>query len=76
MPYKPVAPTVRQVHQEACGETSPEFLENLTARMPKVCKAVSAAHGGFFEQKVGRIEPLFKIEMVCNIAGVLVVFVY
>lgn len=35
---------------EAWGEISPDYLNKLTARMPKVCNAVIAANGGFFDE--------------------------
>ena len=35
---------------EAWGEISPDYLNKLTARMPKVCKAVIDANGGFFDK--------------------------
>ena len=39
-----------EVLQEAWGEISSDCLNKLTTRMPKVCKAVIAANGGFFEE--------------------------
>lgn len=39
-----------EVIQEAWGEISSDYLNKLTARMPKVCKAVIAANGGFFDE--------------------------
>ena len=38
------------VLQEAWGEISSDYLNKLTARMPKVCKAVIAANGEFFDE--------------------------
>uniref|UniRef100_A0A3B1JK72 Tc1-like transposase DDE domain-containing protein n=1 Tax=Astyanax mexicanus TaxID=7994 RepID=A0A3B1JK72_ASTMX len=35
---------------EAWGAISPAYLNKLTARMPKVCNAVIAANGGFFDE--------------------------
>ncbi|KAM9358381.1 low-density lipoprotein receptor-related protein 8-like [Symphorus nematophorus] len=35
---------------EAWGEISPDYLNKLTARMPKVCNAVIAANGAFFDE--------------------------
>ena len=35
---------------EAWGAISPDYLNKLTARMPKVCNAVIAANGGFFDE--------------------------
>ena len=37
-----------EVLQEAWGEISSDYLNKLTARMPKVCKAVIAANGEFY----------------------------
>ena len=39
-----------EVLQEAWGEISSDYLNKLTTRMPKVCKAVIAANGGFFDE--------------------------
>ena len=39
-----------EVFQEAWGEISLDYLNKLTTRMPKVCKAVIAANGGFFDE--------------------------
>ena len=39
-----------EVLQEAWGETSSDYLDKLTTRMPKVRKAVIAASGGFFDK--------------------------
>jgi hypothetical protein len=36
--------------QEAWGEISLDYLNKLTTRMPKVCKTVIAANGGFFDK--------------------------
>ena len=42
-----------EVLQEAWGEISTDYLNKLTARLPKVCNAVIAANGAFFyESKV------------------------
>ena len=35
---------------EAWNDISSDYLEKLTARMPKICKAVIAARGGFFDE--------------------------
>ena len=35
---------------EAWGAISPDYLNKLTARMPKVCNAVIAANEGFFDE--------------------------
>ena len=40
-----------EVLQEVWGEISSDFLKKLTARMPKVCKAVIAANGQLLEKK-------------------------
>jgi hypothetical protein len=37
------------VLQEAWGEISSDYLNKLTTKMPKVCKAVIAENGEFFE---------------------------
>lgn len=39
-----------QVLKEAWSEIQPETLEKLTNRMPRLCKAVIRAKGGFFEE--------------------------
>ena len=39
-----------EVLQEAWSEISLDYLNILTTRMPKVCKAVNAANGGFFDE--------------------------
>ena len=39
-----------EVLQEAWGEISSDYLKKLKTRMPKVCKAVIAANGGFFDK--------------------------
>ena len=39
-----------EVLKEAWGEISSDYLNKLTARMPKVCKAVIAANGEFFDK--------------------------
>ena len=39
-----------EVLQEAWGEISTDYLNKLTARMPKVCNAVIAANGAFFDE--------------------------
>ncbi|CDQ85386.1 unnamed protein product [Oncorhynchus mykiss] len=39
-----------EVLQEAWGEISSDYLNKLTTRMPKVCMAVIAANGGFFDE--------------------------
>jgi hypothetical protein len=39
-----------EVLQEAWGEISSDYLNKLTTRMPKVCKAVIATNGGFFDE--------------------------
>ena len=39
-----------EVLQEARGEISSDYLNKLTARMPKVYKAVIAANGELFEE--------------------------
>ena len=39
-----------EVLQETWGEISSDYLNKLTARMPKVCKAVIAANGEFFDK--------------------------
>ena len=50
-----------EVLQEARGEISSDYLNKLTTRMPKDCKAVIAANGGFFdESKVCRTQLLFQ----------------
>ena len=36
--------------QQAWNEITPEYLTKLTARMPKICKALIAAKGGFFDE--------------------------
>ena len=42
-----------EVLQESRGEISLDYLNQLTIRMPKVCKAAIAENGGFFvESKV------------------------
>jgi hypothetical protein len=38
-----------EVFHEAWGEISSDYLNKLTTRKPKVCKAVIAANGGFFD---------------------------
>ena len=39
-----------EVLQEAWGEIYSDYLHKLTARMPKVCKAVIAANGELFDE--------------------------
>ena len=39
-----------EVLQEAWVEISTDYLNKLTARMPKVCNAVIAANGAFFDK--------------------------
>lgn len=39
-----------EVLQQAWGEISIDYLNKLTARMPKVCNAVLAANGAFFDE--------------------------
>jgi hypothetical protein len=39
-----------EVLQEAWGEISTDSHNKLTTRMTKVCKAVIAANGGFFDE--------------------------
>ena len=39
-----------EVLQEAWGEISSDYLNKLTIRVPKVCKTVIAANGGFFDK--------------------------
>ena len=39
-----------EVLQEAWGEISTDYLNKLTARMPKVSNAVIAANGAFFDE--------------------------
>ena len=65
-----------EVLQEAWGEISTDYLNNLTARMPKVCKAVIAANREFFdESKVWRIKLLFQIKnIISNLVNVLTIF--
>ena len=43
-------PHLWQVLQEVWGEMSPEYLDKLTARITRICKAVIAARGGFFDE--------------------------
>ena len=40
-----------QVLKEAWSEIQPETLEKLTNRLPRLCKAVIRAKGGFFEER-------------------------
>ena len=62
--------------QEAWGEISSDYLNQLTARMPKFCKAVIAANGEFFdESKVWRTKLLFQIKIIIsNLVNVLTIF--
>ena len=39
-----------EVRQETWGEIYSDYLSKLTARMPKVCKAVIAANGELFDE--------------------------
>jgi hypothetical protein len=39
-----------EVLQEAWGEILSDYLNKLSTRMSKVCKAVIAANGGFFDE--------------------------
>ena len=41
---------LQELLQKASGEISSTYLEKLTARMPRICKAVIAAIGGFFDE--------------------------
>ena len=41
-----------EVLQEAWGEIYSDYPNKLTARMPKVCKAVVAANGEFFDESL------------------------
>ncbi|CAJ0600731.1 unnamed protein product [Cylicocyclus nassatus] len=55
---------------EAWGAISPAYLNKLTARMPKVCNAVIAANGGFFDES-----KLFQIQIIIsNLVNVLTLF--
>ena len=65
-----------EVLQEVWGEISSDYLNKLTARMPKVCKAVIAANGELFdESKVWRTKLLFKIKIIIsNLVNVLTIF--
>ena len=65
-----------EVLQEAWGEISSDYLNKLTARMPKVCKAVIAAIGELFdESKVWRTKLLFQIKLIIsNLVNVLTIF--
>ena len=64
-----------EVLQEAWGEISSDYLNKLTAKMPKVCKAGIAANGELFEEsKVWRTK-LFKIKIIIsNLINVLIIF--
>ena len=62
-----------EVLQEAWGEISSDYLNKLTARMPKVCKAVIAEF--FDESKVWRTKWLFQIKIIIsNLVNVLTIF--
>ena len=66
-----------EVLQEAWGEIwNSDYLNKLTARMAKVCKAVIAANGELFdESKVWRTKLLFKIGIIIsNHVNVLTIF--
>ena len=65
-----------EVLQEAWGEISSDYLNKLTARMPKVCKAVIAENGELFdESKVWRTKLLFQIKIIIfNLINVLIIF--
>lgn len=56
-----------EVLQEACGETASDYLNKLTARGPKVCKAVIAANGGFFDESKVKI-------IISNLVNALTIF--
>ena len=43
-------PNLWEELQEVLGEISSDYLNKLTARMPKVCKAVIAANGELFDE--------------------------
>jgi hypothetical protein len=51
VPIKPIQ--LGEVLQEAWGEISSDYLNKLMTRMSKVCKAVIAANGGFFDESKG-----------------------
>ena len=54
--------------QEAWGEISTDYLNKLTARMPKVCNAVIAVNGAFFdESKVWRTKWIFQIKIYATL---------
>ena len=56
-----------EVLKEAWGEMSSDYLNKLTARITKVCKAVIAANGEFFdESKVWRTKLLFQIKITIS----------
>ena len=57
-----------EVLQEAWGEISLDYLNKLTARMPKVCKAVIAANWEFFDES-----NVWKI-IISNLVNVLTIF--
>ena len=65
-----------EVLQKAWGEISTDYLNKLTARMPKVCNAVIAANGAFFdESKVWRTKLIFQIKIIIsNFVNVLTIF--
>ena len=65
-----------EVLQEAWGKISSDYLNELTARMPKVCKAVIAANGEFFDESiVWRTKLLFRIKIIIsNLVNVLTIF--
>lgn len=62
--------------QEAWGEIPSDYLNKLPARMPKVCNAVIAANGAFFDKsKVWRTKLLFQIKIIIsNFVNVLTIF--
>ena len=56
-----------EVLQEAWGEIFTDYLNKLTARMPKVCNAVIAANGAFFDKsKVWRKKLIFQIKIIIS----------
>ena len=64
-----------EVLQEAWGEISSDYLNKLTARMPKVCKAVIAGNGELFDESNVWRTKLFQIKMIIsNIINVLTIF--
>ena len=65
-----------EVLQEAWGEIYSGYLNKLTARMPKVCKAVIAANGELFDESK-RTKLLFQIKIIIfNLVNVLTIFFY